>query len=593
MPSVPGKALLILLLLQLLLLAGISHAQGVSVRGQLSESSISIEDSVTLTIVALGVDGDIDTTELEVQFDVVGRSSSRQIENRNGRITNTRSWVLELMPKRKGVFTVPPVSVGGVESQLLTLTVTDAPTGADRLLFVEASVDKVEPWVQSQVILTLRVFQAVPILDGSLSEPEASDLITRPLGEDRRFSAEKHGRKYDVLERRFALFPQTSGPMEIEPMTLIASVPSNPNRAQGFYPETRRLTRRTEPVSLEVQARPPGGNGWWLPAKSVTIESNWAEDVSQARVDQPLTREVRLQAKGVSDAQLPTLQTPIVEGAGIYADAPERGTQASVEGLSAMQKVSWAVIPQRAGKLTLPSIQIDWFDTQTGETRSALLPEESIEILPANGSVPTTPAATDNTVALNESDAAASLQTPIEPIKPGDIDGKTGALPGIENVARATEPRFWKILAVAALLGWGITGLILYRVRRGRAIDPATVDELAESRQMASASLAEVRAACTDGSPQTLSKALLSWARSQWPVNPPRSLSEISARLDSRELRNRLRLLDAMVYRPATSESSDSMPAVPTDLADHLEAAVSKLQSAPAVVDQRRHLPDF
>lgn len=603
MPSGPGNAamtgvgrwVLMLSILIGLVLAPRAEAQSATVRAELSASSISIDESVTLTVLANGVDGELDTSTLERDFEVVGRSSSRQIENMNGRITNTRNWVLELMPRQIGIFTVPPVSVKGVKSQLLSLTVSDAPSGADRQLFVEAAVDQSEPWVQSQVILTLRVFQAVSILDGSLGEPEAAELIVRPLGEDRRFNAERDGRAYDVLERRFALFPQASGRLEISPITLIASVPNSPTRAQGFFPDTRRLTRRTRPITLEVQARPSGGNGWWLPAQDVTIDSRWAEDVQEARVDQPLTREVRLRAAGVSDAQLPTIQTPIIDGAGIYADDPVRATQAGADGLAATQKVTWAVIPQKVGLLKLPEIQIDWFDTATGQVRTAFLPEEIITVKPAidagSTQAPTDTAIDSSAVALTENregedDAISSNR-------------ETSVMPGMD-AAHSETSWFWRMLATAALLGWGVTGVLLYRARHRSTSRTRIISDSAPVKpSLANASLEEVRRASASGSTTELAAAVLDWAKRQWTVNPPLSLTEISRRLDSREATDALRGLDAALYRPVQNEaikndekSSDGSE-LPRQFADVLAAAVSMLEPERASSDRRQHLPDL
>ena len=163
----------------------------------------------------------------------------------NGERRSTVTWVLEIAPREVGVFTVPAVTVGGVESELVTLTVTEAPSGAARDVFVEAVVDTRTPWVQSQVLLTLSVFRAIDIIDGSLGEPAGDGLDVRALGDDTRREEERDGRRYLVVERRFALFPQRSGRLVVEPIALTVSVPTDPTRVRGFFAPTRRLTRRT------------------------------------------------------------------------------------------------------------------------------------------------------------------------------------------------------------------------------------------------------------------------------------------------------------------------------------------------------------
>ncbi|NND92337.1 MAG: protein BatD, partial [Granulosicoccus sp.] len=372
-----------LLLMLLVWLSLPVWAQQGTVRSELSASTISRDESVTLTIVAQGIDGELDISALDKDFEVVGRSSSRQISTvtaANGQPTTTSivSWALELLPRDVGVFTVPAVSVGGVPSQLLSLTVNELPVGASRDIFIEATVDTRTPWVQSQVLMTLRVFQAVEIVDGGLSEPGGEHLEVQRIGEDTRSTETRDGRQYSVTERRFALFPQQSGTLVVEPVTLNISVPADPSRVRGFFSPTRKLTRRTDAITLDVQTRPPAGASWWLPASAVVLDAQWAGGDPVAKVDQPMTRSVVLRAAGVMDSQLPDISIPAIEGVSLYAEEPVRAMGVNERGLVAEQTVKWALIPQRTGALVLPEVRVEWFNTTTGNVETAVLPEEII-----------------------------------------------------------------------------------------------------------------------------------------------------------------------------------------------------------------------
>ena len=373
--------------------SGVVRAQQGDVSVQLGASSITIQETVRLAIVATGVDGELDTAALEREFDVIGRSSSRDVRILNGERRSTVTWVLELVPRAVGVFTVPAVSVGGVESELLTLTVTEAPSGAKRDVYVEASVDTREPWVQSQVMLTLRVFRAIEIVDGALGEPSGDGLEVRALGGDRRYEAERDGRRYVVDERRFALFPQRSGTLRIEPVTLSVTVPADPTRVRGFFSPTRKLVRRSAAIPLSVRPRPGGTGGWWLPATDVALEETWRDGAGgdplggsgEVRVGEPLTRTLVLRAGGVLDTQLPDLPVPDVDGLAVYADDPVRESAAAGDALAATRTVSLAIIPERAGTFELPAVTLDWFDVDAGRTRTASLPARTLTVRPGDG----------------------------------------------------------------------------------------------------------------------------------------------------------------------------------------------------------------
>lgn len=374
---------LFLLLSLYLTLSGALHAQSASVVSELSASTITRDESVILNVTAIGVDGELDASALDKDFDVLSQSSSQQIStisNGSNRPVTTRvlKWTLEMLPREVGVFTVPAVTVGGMSSQLLTLTVNEIPAGARRDVFVEASVDSRTPWVQAQVLMTVRVFQAIEIVDGGLSDPAGTDIQVQRIGKDTYSSETRDGREFRVTERRFALFPQKSGLLTIEPIVLSVSVPASTTTARGFFSPTRKLTRRSDAMTLDVRPRTSTGATWWLPASAVQLEASWTDDVSQAVVDQPLTRTIVLRAGGVLDSQLPDLGIPAIDGVSLYAEEPVRVLGMNERGLVAEQTIKWALIPQREGELVLPAISVDWFDTVTGRSETAELPEERI-----------------------------------------------------------------------------------------------------------------------------------------------------------------------------------------------------------------------
>jgi len=197
----------LILWLLLTLFAAVSYAQQGTVLMELGAGEISIDESVTLTVTANSLDGELDTMALEQHFDIVGRSNSEAsqtyINGGKRTVVQTRNWALELMPRTIGNFVVPPVLVGSKRSNSLSLTVTSAPTGAARDIYVEATVDTKTPWVQSQVLLTLRVYQAIEIVDGALGAPDGDALNVEQLGEDRRFEEVRDGRRYAVTERMY------------------------------------------------------------------------------------------------------------------------------------------------------------------------------------------------------------------------------------------------------------------------------------------------------------------------------------------------------------------------------------------------------
>jgi len=540
-----------------------------SVVARLDRGSVALGETVALTVIATDVAGELDTRVLEQVFDIVGRSRSRQSDVIDGVRRDRSSWTLELSPRRVGVFTVPPVTVDGVTSDLQTLEVTEAPTAGERLVFLEASVDETSPWVQGQVVMTLSVFQAIDFLDAALGEPLAEGLRVQRLGEDRRVRRVRDGREYDVVERRYALFPQRSGSITIEPVALDASVPVDPDRVRGFFTQSRRVLRRTEPIELQVRGRPPGSGGWWFPAREVSLEGVWSGtdpslDVpagadAATRVGVPLTRTVTLRALGAMSTQMPTLEPPELPGASLYAEAPERVEGASDAGVLTEQRIAWAVVPEQPGTLDLPPTTVSWFDTLAGRERTATLPATRIHVAPAEPDATASPAA---------------LAPPSDPVGGGaDVSTAAGeALAGGQRTIGTIGAMggFWRWLALAALLGWAITALLWWRkAGRAAAVRPTRVAR-PDAAPDAGQALQAVRDHQAGDSPARLADAVLAWGRARWPDRPPGSLPALAQRLPDAEAATTLRALDAAVYAP---QDSVTMPPGTARMADLLEAA--------------------
>jgi len=591
MPLNPGRNSVFLIAAVICLFTAMQAlAQQTAVRSELSSDTITRDESVTLTITAIGLDGELDASSLNKDFEVVGRSSSRQVStvtgsNNQAVTTSVVTWALELLPRDVGVFTVPAVSVRGQKSPLLTLTVNEIPSGAKRDIFVEATVDTQEPWVQSQVTMTLRVYQAIDIVDGGLDVPVGDDLVVERIGEDSREAQLRDGRQYSVTERRFALFPQKSGITTIEPITLSVTVPAEASRVRGFFSPTRKITRRTSPITLNVQARPPNGPLWWLPARKVQLERTWSGDPDAAQVDQPLTRSIVLRATGVLDSQLPDIEIPAIEGLSLYAEQPVRAMAANEAGLIAEQRINWAIIPQRAGELVLPAINIEWFNTQTGNKETAVLAAETISVKASSASAGTDSASVSSSDSLqSHADTSAITQS----LLPGDTgvvqqesvqdeQAMSDQIAELENSSTT-----WRNAAVAALALWLVSAaLFFYRRFRFRPEQGlGAVRSKGQSLYSKVSPLAGVEASCKEGDLTSVQRSLLEWSSRQWADQAPLTLSSLAQKIPESDARTLVRKLDAALYSPRVDVgSTDSLSDMLQELPEKLKQAMTESDS--------------
>ncbi|MBF0294667.1 MAG: protein BatD [Magnetococcales bacterium] len=439
-----------------------------------SRNPVSLTESFTLTFEAQGgVDGDPDFSPLEKDFDILGRNQSSSFQFINGVRGHSVTWSLELMAKRAGTLTIPAILFGKERTAPVVITVEKGhavqpdPAGGDPegiLLEVEATPS--HPYVQEQVILTIRFLRGVEILNASLTEPRLStgEGVLEKLGEDRNLEVTRGNRRYRAIERSYALFPQSSGQMVLAPVTLTAQLPGSGGGSPlsdflntPFFSNIPQLGRpgRTvrvvgKPIEWNIQPARPDFAGQWLPARRLLLSEKWSPDPPTFRVGEPVTRVLTLQADGLTAAQLPALPERIPDGLRAYPDRPALEELKSESGVVGKRMEKIALIPNAPGSFRLPALEISWWNTETKSREIARLPERDITVLP--GTQPTPSPAPAPVVEPPRTDAPAKPMLPV-PVATGESGNGGG---------------YWPWVALLFALAW-LTTLGLWWWRGGRA----------------------------------------------------------------------------------------------------------------------------
>jgi len=489
-------------------------------------------ESFSLVFEARGdVDADPDFKPLERDFEILGRKQQTSLQIINGRRTRSTVWVLDVLPKHGAPLAVPAISFGRYATTPRDITFAPAGGGAqadDDGLFLEVDASPLSPYVQQQVIYRLRLWRRYEISNASLSEPELSaDAIVKPLDEDRSYEAERDGKRYEVIERRFAIFPQGSGKVTIKPAVVTAQVVKRGFSLFDSFSQpvaTKRVVSAA--VELDVKPIPPDFPGdVWLPARQLTLHEEWLPATPAAKVGEPLTRTLNLWADGLTAGQLPPLEMAPVPGLKAYPDRPQTSEQQTASGYSAVFQRKTALIPEQAGRLEVPAIEIPWWNTTTDRLEMARLPAVRLDSEAVPGLAPAPPS------------AAAP-----EPAAPG-VSAATKATPPGPAADGGAASGFWPALALLASAGWGLTLALWWWRPAGRSAGQALVESPARREPHA------VRAAFASGDPHGIARALLDWACLRWPEHPPRSLGALASRVEP-EFAAALWALDGALYRP-------------------------------------------
>src|SRR5690606_25572163 len=123
-----------------------------------------------------------------------------------------------------------------------------------------------------------------------------------------------------------------------------------------------------------------------LPAKTVTVEDSWADNIPTFEQGQPVTRTLTIKALGVKAEQLPDVQVGNVQGVQLYPDKPELQTMVSGSNVAATRVEKVAYIPSQSGDVTLPAITLHWWNVKANQLESITLPSKKIHVkASANG----------------------------------------------------------------------------------------------------------------------------------------------------------------------------------------------------------------
>ena len=492
-----------------------------SLDARLDRALVHDDETVRLIVEADTQAGGLepDLAPLRRDFEVLGQSTSTHVSIGNGARNVRTEWTIELAPKRPGRFTIGPIRVGTMTSPAVELEVlpSSAAARSARDVFLEVEVTPRETYVQAQLVCVLRVYRAAEFLEAKLSDFDPDQAVTYRLGRDSTYSKTIDGRRYRVIERRFAVFPQASGPLTLPGFRLDARIadPGAASTMGQLFGEGRRVRIETRPVEVAVKPRPGADATPWLPATAVTFSAQWTEEPPRLVVGEPVTWTLRLDATGLAGEQLPPIEPPGIEGVRIYPDQPSIATRSSAEAVHGERIQHVALVPGTAGALVIPEMRVQWWDVEADAPRTAVIPARTLSVAPAPVS------------------AAAPRPALAEP----------------PAAAPQKSARPWQIASAALALAWLATLGVLLRTRgRRRGIAPRAGAPAGESPPNTSAARQAVLDACNASDPREARRALLGWAELAWPGPPPRDLIAVAARVRDERFGEAIMALDRALW---------------------------------------------
>ena len=486
------------------------------------------DSPVVLTVELEGSSEEPDFAVLEKQFQILSSRSGTNISVVNGDARRVRNWEFSLLPRPGSTGRIPALKAGSFRSQPIQLQFSDDPALAAQnaqvaTLAMSLSHAAAPVHVGEQLILDVELRVQPGLANTRLNPPTATGAVLEPLGKAQESTEVVKGIRYEVYSWRYAVFPEQSGDLTIQPPVFQAEQISrrgsrNPFGSALFGGARTPVVARAQPKTIRIEAVPPGGDGPFLPARAVSLHEQILPEAEAATVGEPLTRVIELRVDGQLLSQMEPLDVALPQGARSYPEAPQGESLAAQLGVQARQTSRWVVIPERSGNLTLPGVTVRWWDTEADRWRDARLPERRLTV--------------------------RGTASPTQPPEPAPAPAALKP-----NLADQGTRNFWPWLSLALGVLWLSTLLAWWQSRRRAAHSTAPPDPGAmKENQARAAALSALKAGVAA---QSAREPIRLWAECYWRATGRTglgSLQQVAQQLGTHPLAEQLRTLDQACY---------------------------------------------
>lgn len=391
-----------------------------------TRNKIAINERVRVEF-KMNVSGDNFTPPNFEDFQVVSgpiQSFSQQWVNGKGSMSKSYTYVLK--PNKTGKLSIKQavMEYEGAEYKTVPFDIevssaVDDPKDtnsqeitADTDIHLVAEVSKSSPYLNEPIKVVYKLYVANNTGVSGWNEidiPKYPDFWS--LNVDNRNAQVKNGtylgQPYRYLQlREVVLYPQKTGELVIEPLTLDINVEVPTNR-RDFFGRTV-FTTKSKTVSagsrkINVKPIPTAGRPSSYTGAVGDFKFKVELDKAQLEAGESLNAVVKVGGTGnLKLMELPQLKVP--QSLEVYEPERKNAVQTSISGMKGTISDTYVIVPQYGGKYVLPPVEFSYFDPKKEQFITVDSGETLIEVngpAPAPGTNATTTATASSTTGKN------------------------------------------------------------------------------------------------------------------------------------------------------------------------------------------------
>ena len=381
------------LLLCLIFLVSVNIQSQISFDAKVSKKRLGLNERLRVDFV-MNENGDDFTPPPFTNFQIV--SGPQQSVSRswvNGVRSFSKTYTYFLTPKRKGKVTLGQAVIvikGEVYKTLpIPLEVTSAvekpndPNNIDYItdqnIRLVAEISNIQPYLNEGITVLYKLYFRNPISISDVQELESpsygdfwSHLIK--IGQVRvNTRGEYKGEPFnEVVWRKVVLYPQKTGKLDIEPLSLNLSLSVPSDRRDLFG--RRILTQGQKTISagrrvINVKSLPEKNKPTDYTGAVGSFDFDVIIDKNALKASESFQAKIKVKGKGnLKLFNLPSINVP--NTLEVYEPEHSENVKISLSGMEGIIEDTYTIVPKYQGKYPIPPVQFSYFDPKTSNYKT-------------------------------------------------------------------------------------------------------------------------------------------------------------------------------------------------------------------------------
>ncbi len=395
-----------ILLFPLLFLAFFSKAQdseAVTFEMLVSKEKLGINERLRVDFVMNKDGDDFNPPDFSGFRVLMGPSQSISSSWVNGVRSYSKTYSYTLAPTKRGKINIrqASITIGGkvyksLSKQIEVTAAVDKPNAqktiedfADESLHLVAEVSKTSPYMNEAVSVVYKLYVSPSISVSNyrpLDNPKYNNFWSQdiPVSVRNAKNGTYKGKQYRyVILKRVVLYPQKSGKLEIEPLSLDVTVDVPTNKRDFFGGRIYSQTNKTVSAgkrTISVKALPSQGKPADFSGAVGDFDFSVSASKTSLNASESLQAKVEVSGKGnLKLFQLPEPNLP--SSLEVYEPEFDEKVRTTLSGMQGKVSNSYTIVPSFRGKYPIQPISFSYFDPKEGNYKTLSSDEILINVV--------------------------------------------------------------------------------------------------------------------------------------------------------------------------------------------------------------------